>query len=112
MGSVRRRASPRARRSGTRSDGLSLAAFLFWTTFLVSSAIVYLWVYSQTDVANIQIVGTNERIQELEHSNRELQALIDNLSQMDRITRIARTELRMHIPAAESLIVYLGEAHY
>jgi cell division protein FtsL len=110
MGSVRRRSSTSTRRSRSGTEGLSLPGFLFWTTFLVSSAIIYLWVYNQTDVANVQIVETNELIQELEHTNRELQANIDNLSQMDRITRIARNQLRMHIPPAESLIVYVSEA--
>ncbi len=106
MGSVRRRPSAGSR---SRTEGLSLVAFLFWTTFLVSSAIIYLWVYNQSDVANVQIVETHELIQELEHANRALQASIDNLSQMERITRIARRDLQMHIPPAESLIVYLNE---
>ena len=109
MGSVRRRSSRSTRRSRSGTEGLSLAGFLFWTTFLVSSAIIYLWVYNQTDVANVQIVETNDLIQELEHTNRVLQANIDNLSQIDRITRIARSQLRMHIPPAESLIVYVSE---
>ena len=89
--------------------GLSLMGFFFWTTFLVSAAIGYLWVYNQTDVVAVQLVETQELIQDVENANRDLQASIDQLSQIDRITRIAREELGMVTPAAESLIVYLPE---
>lgn len=98
-----RRELPRA------TPGMSLVSFFFWTTFLVSAAITYLWVYNQTDVVALQLVEAQGLIEELENTNRDLQVAIDELSQIDRITRIARNELGMVMPAAESLFVYLPE---
>lgn len=105
-----RPASWELQRTPPRAEaGLSLMGFFFWTTFLVSTAIGYLWVYNQTDVVALQLVETQVLIEDVENGNRDLQASIDQLSQIDRITRIARLELGMVTPAAESLIVYLPE---
>lgn len=90
-----------------RGGGPSLITFFIWTFFLVSAAIAYLWIYNQNDVAVADLVEKQQTIAELENDNRELQVFIDKLSQIDRITHIARKELGMVIPAAESLIVYL-----
>lgn len=110
MGGVRRQVrSPLRRRTG-RSSGPSLITFFFWTFFLVSVAIGYLWIYNQTDMAAASLIEKQELIQEMENTNRELQVTIDQLSQIDRITSIARTQLGMVVPQAESLIVYLSEA--
>ena len=109
--SYSRPASWELQRTPRRAEaGLSLMGFFFWITFLVSTAIGYLWVYNQTDVVALQLVESQAIIEEVENANRELQASIDQLSQIDRITRIARQELGMVTPAAESLIVYLPEA--
>lgn len=110
MAGVRRQVrSPSRGRSGV-SYGLSLINFFFWTFFLVSTAIAYLWIYNQTDVVAAARVGNEVLIQELENTNRELQATIDNLARIDRITRIARDDLNMYVPPAESLIVYVPQA--
>lgn len=110
MGGVRRQVrSPGRRRTG-RSNGPSLITFFFWTFFLVSAAITYLWIYNQTDVVAVDLLKKQELVREMENNNRELQVAIDQLSQIDRITGIARTQLGMVIPQTESLIVYLSEA--
>ncbi len=96
-------------RQARQPFGPSLPAFFFWTFFLVSTAIAYLWTYNQTDVVAARRAEAQQTIAQLENENRELQAAIDNLARMDRITRLARTQLQMHVPAAESLIVYLPE---
>ena len=90
-----------------RGGGPSLATFFFWTFFLVSAAITYLWVYNQSDIMAADLAAKRKLIVELDNENRELQVIIDKLSQIDRITYLARTELGMVAPAAESLIVYL-----
>ena len=94
---------------GAPQSGMSLVHFFFWIIFLVSSAIAYLWAYNQTDVVALELVETQALIKEIENTNRDLQTAIDQLSQIDRITRIARQELNMVTPAAESLFVYLPE---
>jgi len=109
MAGVRRQVrSPYSRRTRQRS-GPSLTAFFFWTFFLVTTAIAYLWTYNQTDVMAARMADARLTIAQLENENRELQAAIDNLARMDRITRLARNQLEMHVPAPESLIVYLPE---
>ncbi len=107
-GARRQVRTPNGRRARSPS-GPSLPTFFFWTFFLVSSAIAYLWTYNQTDVVAARTAEAQQTIVQLENENRELQAAIDNLARMDRITRLARTQLQMHVPAAESLIVYLPE---
>ena len=109
MNSIRRTIQPMSYRPERSEGGPSLAAFFFWTVFMVSAAIGYLWVYNQNDVVIAQIVEQQTVIQQLEDENRELQVAIDGLSQVDRITRIARQELSMVVPPAESLIVYLTD---
>lgn len=105
-----RRSSPGSLRGRSRlGQPPSLAAFFFWTTFLVTAAIAYLWVYNQNDVLAASIVGQQAIIADLENTNLDLQVAIDQLSQIDRITRIARIDLGMVAPPAESLIVYLPE---
>ena len=106
MTGVRRQLrSPSTTRRG--GGGPSLPAFFFWTFFLVSAAISYLWVYNQNDVMATELARKRDRIVELDNENRELQVFIDKLSQIDRITYLARTQLGMVAPAAESLIVYV-----
>ncbi len=90
-----------------RGGGPSLTTFFFWTFFLVSAAITYLWVYNQNDVMAAELADKRGHITELDNENRELQVFIDKLSQIDRITHLARTQLGMVAPAAESLIVYV-----
>ncbi|MBA7612841.1 Cell division protein FtsL [subsurface metagenome] len=109
MGGVRRKVRSPVRSRSNRSHGPSPITFFFWTFFLVSAAISYLWIYNQTDVTAKNLIKEKEQILEMENTNRELQATIDQLSQIDRITGIARTRLGMVIPPAESLIVYLSE---
>ena len=107
MSGIRRQVrSPINRQAGNSS--LSLITFFFWTFFLVSTAIAYLWVYNQTGVAAATLIDKKELVQELGSECTDLQLKIDELSQIDRITRIARTELGMVIPQAESLIVYVS----
>lgn len=109
MSGVRRQVRSPARRRASHSSGPSLISFFLWTFFLVASAIAYLWIYNQTDVVAVNLVEKQSLILELENTNRELQVTIDHLSQIDRITDIARTRLGMVVPPAESLIVYLSE---
>ena len=109
MAGVRRQVHSSSRDRSGASYGLSLFNFFFWTFFLVSAAIAYLWIYNQTDVVAAMRVEQEAMIQELDNTNRELQARIDDLARIDRITRIARDDLNMYVPPAESLIVYLPQ---
>jgi len=110
MPGIRRRiGSPAKPRRKPAAGGPSLLAFFFWTIFMVSAAISYLWIYNQTDIVAATLEENRKQVAELENSSRELQVAIDHLSQIDRITSIARGQLGMYVPPAESLIVYVPE---
>ncbi len=109
MNGMRRHVGSPASMRNRPASGPSLVSFFFWTIFLVSAAIGYLWVYNQNDLLATGLEVNRQLILELENNNRELQLNIDKLSQVDRITQIARNDLGMVVPLAESLIVYLQE---
>lgn len=110
MAGQRRNLSPPSRHKPRRQEnGPTPVAFFLWTIFLVSAAIAYLWIYNQNDIVAIELDAQMEVAMEMENTNRELEAIIGQLTKIDRITRIARTELDMVIPPAESLIVYIPE---
>jgi cell division protein FtsL len=107
MGGVRRNLRSPAQRRKQLDQGPSLISFFFWTFFLVSAAISYLWIYNQNDVAANDLAEKQIQIQELTNTSQELEITIDRLSQIDRITNIARSQLGMIVPPAESLVVYI-----
>lgn len=109
MGGVRRnlRSTVQHRKQPTQS--LSLFSFLLWTFFLVSAAISYLWFYNQNDLVAIDLAEKQTQIQEMTNANRELEIEIERLTQIDRITNIARSQLDMVVPPAESLVVYISK---
>ncbi|MCK4578540.1 MAG: cell division protein FtsL [Candidatus Marinimicrobia bacterium] len=111
MAGVRRQVGRPSRGSHGNMGGLSVPLFFFWTIFLVSTAIAYLWIYNQNDVVSSRLSETRTLILETENTNRELQAAIDRLSSIERITGIARKQLSMYVPPAETLIVYVPEFH-
>jgi cell division protein FtsL len=107
MGGVRRNLRSPVKRRKQLAQGPSLISFFFWTFFLVSAAISYLWIYNQNDVAANNLAEKQIQIQELTNTSQELEITIDRLSQIDRITNIARSQLGMIVPPAESLVVYI-----
>lgn len=109
MRGVRRNLRSPAQRRKQLVQGPSLISFFFWTLFLVSAAISYLWIYNQNDVVANDLAEKEVQIQELTNSNQELEITIDRLSQIDRITNIARSQLGMIVPPAESLVVYISK---
>lgn len=110
MGGVRRNLRSQTQHRKQHIIGPSLISFFFWTLFLVSAAISYLWIYNQNDVVANDLVDKEIQMQELTNINQELEITIDRLSQIDRITTIARSQLGMSIPPAESLVVYISKA--
>jgi cell division protein FtsL len=110
MGGVRRNIRSAAQPRKQPDQGLSLLSFLSWTIFLVGAAITYLWIYNQNDVVANDLADKQTQIHELANTNRELEIRIDQLTQIDRITNIARSQLGMVVPPAESLVVYISKA--
>ncbi len=109
MAGVRRQVGQPARGRQGNMGGLSVPLFFFWTIFLVSTAIAYLWFYNQNDVLSARLAETRKLVLETENTNRELQVTIDRLSSIERVTKIARNQLSMYVPPAETLIVYVPE---
>jgi cell division protein FtsL len=109
VGGVRRNLRSPAHPRKQRITGPSLISFFFWTLFLVSAAISYLWIFNQNDVVANDLADKEIQIQELTNINQELEITIDRLTQIDRITNIARSQLGMTTPPAESLVVYISK---
>ncbi len=108
-GQRRKVSAPSRHKSRHRENGPTPVAFFLWTIFLVSAAIAYLWIYNQNDIVAVELDEQLDVVMEMENTNRELEATIGQLTKIDRITRIARVELDMVVPPAESLIVYIPE---
>ena len=110
MAGQRRNVSAPSRQKPRRHEnGPTPVAFFLWTIFLVSAAIAYLWLYNQNDIVAIELEDQLEVVMEMENTNRELEATIGQLTKIDRIARIARTDLDMYVPPSESSIVYIPE---
>lgn len=108
-GQRRNLSAPSHQKSRRHETGPTPVAFFLWTIFLVSAAIAYLWIYNQNDIVAVELDEQLKVVVEMENINLELEAAIGQLTKIDRITRIARTELDMVVPPAESLIVYIPE---
>ena len=109
MAGVRRVVKPPPPEGSSR-DGPSLLSFFLGTLITMGAAISYLWVYNQTLMVSSELAGLQAELTDQTNTHRELLAAIDELSRLDRITSIARTQLQMHVPTAESLIVFVAQA--
>ena len=99
-------------RSGSPKKNKSVADFLFFFGFVTLSVVVFI---SMVTLKNECIFLRNE-IYHLEsikasHHNRVkvLAGNVKNLSRQDRIEQLAYENFKLHVPAPESLIVYVGD---
>ena len=100
-------------RSGSPKKNKSVADFLFFFGFVTLSVVVFI---SMVTLKNECIFLRNE-IYHLEsiktsHHNRVkvLAGNVINLSRQDRIEQLAYENFKLHVPAPESLIVYVGDS--
>ena len=80
------------------------------TTMLsISGLIIYLWVYTEIDETMLAIEVQNQVTKELDNSLKELKMEVLNLSRSDRISSVARNELKMVPAEPETLMIFINK---
>ena len=98
----------RRRRSKKRNEFLQTLLFFFTTILSISGLIIYLWVYTEIDETLLAIEIQSQVSKELENSVKELKMDVSNLSRSDRISNVARVELKMVQAQPETLMIFIS----
>ena len=99
----------RKRRSKKSTEFLQTLLFFITTMLSISGLIVYLWVYTEIDETMLAIEVQNQVNKELDNSLKELKMEVSNLSRSDRISSVARKELKMVPAEPETLMIFINE---
>ncbi|MBT3478860.1 MAG: hypothetical protein HOA15_08735 [Candidatus Marinimicrobia bacterium] len=102
---------PKKRKRRTKKNREFFQTLLFFSTTILSivGLIVYLWVYTEVDETMLAIEIQNEVARVLDNSVVELIMDIAQLSRGDRISQVARTELKMVPAQPETLMIVINE---
>ena len=97
---------------GSRKKNKSVADFMFFSGLLVLSIVILIimvtlkneCIFLRNEVYHFENIKTS-------HLNRVkiLAGNIKNMSRQDRIEQLAYENFQLHVPAPESLIIYLGD---
>ena len=98
----------RKRRSKRSRDVIQSIIFFVATLGVITSLIIYLWVYTEIDGTLHHIEIQELTISQLSNDIKELTNDIETLSRIDNISRRARNDLGMVPAQAESLIIYIN----
>ena len=100
------------KRRRSRKNQEYLQSFLFFLSSILSivGLLVYLWVYTEIDETVIGIETQKQVALELQNSIDELEIEISQLSRGDRISRVARTELKMVPAKPETVMIYIDRS--
>ena len=100
-------------RSGSPKKNKSVANFLFFFGFVTLSVVVFIslvtlkneCIFLRNEIYHLESIKTS-------HHNRVkvLAGNVKNLSRQDRIEQLAYENFKLHVPAPESLIVYVGDS--
>jgi len=98
----------RRRRSKKRNEFLQTLLFFLTTILSISGLIIYLWVYTEIDETLLAIEVQSQVSKELENSVKELKMDVSSLSRSDRISNVARVELKMVPAQPETLMIFIS----
>jgi len=98
----------RRRRSKKRNEFLQTLLFFLTTILSISGLIIYLWVYTEINETLLAIEVQSQVSKELENSVKELKMDVSNLSRSDRISNVARVELKMVQAQPETLMIFIS----
>lgn len=98
----------RRRRSKKRNEFLQTLLFFLTTILSISGLIIYLWVYTEINETLLAIEVQSQVSKELENSVKELKMDVSNLSRSDRISNVARVELKMVPAQPETLMIFIS----
>jgi len=100
---------PRKRISKRSRDIIQSIIFFVSTIVVISSLIIYLWVYTEIDETLLAIEIQNSTANKLDNEVRELKSEIESLSRPDVIAKKARTELDMVFTEPETLLISINK---
>ena len=85
-----------------------IQSFIFFisTFVLITSLIVYLWVYTEIDETLLSIEIQNSTLAELQNSIQKLKSEIELLNRVDIIAKKAKDELNMVFTEPETLRIH------
>lgn len=83
--------------------------FFFSTASIISSLIIYLWVYTEVDETTLAIEIQNATLKEFENQLFELKSETEFLSRVDIISKKAREEINMIVTEPEIFQIALHE---
>ena len=83
--------------------------FFFSTAGIISSLIMYLWVYTEVDETTLAIEIQNATLKEFENQLFELKSETEFLSRVDIISKKAREEINMIVTEPEIFQIALYE---
>ena len=83
--------------------------FFFSTASIISSLIIYLWVYTEVDETTLAIEIQNATLKEFENQLFELKSETEFLSRVDIISKRAREEINMIVTEPEIFQIALYE---
>ena len=83
--------------------------FFFSTASIISSLIIYLWVYTEVDETTLAIEIQNATLKEFENQLFELKSETEFLSRVDIISKKAREEINMIVTEPEIFQIALYE---
>lgn len=98
----------RRRRSKKRNEFLQTLLFFLTTILSISGLIIYLWVYTEINETLLAIEVQSQVSKELENSVKELKMDVSHLSRSDRISNVARVELKMVPAQPETLMIFIS----
>ena len=99
----------RKRRSKRSRDVIQSIIFFVATLGVITSLIIYLWVYTEIDETLLAIEIQNSTASELTNELQELKSEIESLSRPDVIAKRARGELNMVFTEPETLLISINK---
>ena len=99
----------RKRRSKRSRDLIQSVIFFIATFGVITSLIIYLWVYTEIDETLLAIEIQNSTASELTNELQELKSEIESLSRPDVIAKRAMAELNMVFTEPETLLISVNK---
>ena len=98
------------KRKSKRAQGIFQSILFFGSTFLViSSLIIYLWVYTEIDETLLFTEIQTATVRELENEIYEIKNSIESLNRADAIAKRAKEELNMVFTDPETLNIFFNQ---
>jgi len=105
---IKRKLSVKKRRSKKQREFINSLLFFVISLLSITGLLIYLWVYNEINITERENVALERIRKNASAENVELSSEIAGLIRVDRITKIAKDELKMVTPEPETLIVFIN----